>query len=113
MQDLKEKRLKRKGSHPFEIIITDLAANANKVYGFENNSEINKFLPLNFCRIINKGGQDLKIYIGQKIDGEVILDDTIFNHYGNFFSFKLENLSSTTTATGAKIYTTVQRKVGG
>jgi len=113
MVDLKQKRLKKIGSHPFEVTITDLAANANKVYGFESDTDIQKFLPLNFCRIINKSGQDLKIYIGQKTDGEVILDDTIFNHYGDFFSFKLENLSATTTATGATTYTTVQRKIGG
>lgn len=112
MVTIGEKR-KKSGSHPFEVTIADILADGQAVYGFESNNEINKFLPLNFCRIINKGGTALKIYIGQKTDGEVILDDTIFNHRGNFYSFKLLNLDGSTTATGTGIHTTVQKKAGG
>ena len=105
----------REGSQPFKVTITDLVASAKKIYGFDSEVDIRKFLPLNYLRIINKGGTTLKIYIGQSMsrDEEVILDDTIYTHFGEFYSFELENLDTSTTATGAKIYTTVQRKAGG
>jgi len=109
---IEEIRLKRKkeGSQPFEVTISDLTASAEKIYGFDSDSNIRKYLPLNYCRIINRGGTDLKIYIGQGSNGEVILNDTIYTHYGNFYSFTLENLNASDTATGSNIYATVQRK---
>lgn len=107
------RRLRRQGSPRFSVSINDIPASANCVYGFEEDPKIRKFLPLNFLRILNKSGVTLKIYVGQTTDGEIILDDTSYESYGNFYTFNIENISDTTTATGSGIYTTVQRKTGG
>ena len=83
-------------------------------YGFEARAEIKNYLPMNFMRILNKGGTTLAIYLNDSNQYEVILSDTIYTHQGNIQSFILANLSTTTTATGSLIYTTVQHKpVGG
>lgn len=113
IQEIRNKRLYVEGSPVYEVTISDLSASAQKVYGFSDDSNIRKFLPLNFLRIVNKGGTDLKVYVGQKTYGEIILDDTIYTHYGDFYSFNLVNQSTSTTATGDDIHVTVQRKPGG
>jgi len=104
------KRRIEEGSELFEVSISNISAEAQAVYGFDSNSAIRKFLPLNYCRIHNKGGTRLKIYMNQKTYGEPIDDDTVWTYYGTFFSFLLENLSTTSTATGATIFATVQKK---
>ena len=108
-----DKRKTIKGSPVFEVTMQDLAASAEYVYGFESDDNIQKFLPLNFVRILNKTGCNLKIYLSQGTYGEVILDDTVYSNYGNFYSFKLENLDDTDTAEGANMFCTVQRKPAG
>lgn len=109
---IKNKRM-REGSPAFNVTISNISASAQALYGFDNDSNIRKFLPLNYIRIINKGNETLKIYLNQSSVAEIILDDTIYEHYGNFYSFILENVGSG-TATGSTIYTTVQRKpLGG
>lgn len=108
---IKEKR-RREGSPAFSVTITDLATTVSKLYGFEDDSDIRKFLPLNYIRLINKSSQTLKIYLNQTSVGEIILDDTIFEHYGPLYSFILENVGSG-TATGSTTYTTVQLKPTG
>jgi len=101
------------GSPPFEITIADILASSNMTFGMESRAEINNFLPMNFIRILNKGGTTLKIYVNDSANGEVILDGTIYTRYGEVWSFRLDNLSVTTTATGSLIYCTVQRKPVG
>jgi len=95
------------------MTITDLAAEAKKIYGFEDDRDIRKFTPLNWIRIMNKGGTTLKAYINQSSTGEEILDDTVWTHTGELYNFTLENMSTTTAATGATIYVKVQRKPAG
>jgi hypothetical protein len=112
VQELRNKRLFQYGSESLSVTITDLTTGLAKVYGFENDANIRKYLPLNYLRIQNKSGADLKVYVGQKANGEIILDDTTFTYYGNFFSFKLENID-TVTATGSTCYCDVQRKPSG
>ena len=109
--EIKNKRFKE-GSPAFNVTITDLATTVSKLYGFSSDSNIRKFLPLNYVKIVNKGGYTLKIYLNQSSQAEIILDDTIYEYYGNFYSFILENVGAG-TATGASIYTTVQRKTLG
>jgi len=106
---LKNKRLHTEGSPKFGVTITDLTASAQKLYGWDDNNDIRKFLPLNYLRIHNKGGTRLKVYVGQKSDGEVIDDDTIWTYHGNFWTFLLENTSTTSTATGSLIFVNAQR----
>jgi hypothetical protein len=101
------------GSPPFEISIADIVASGSMFYGMEHRAEINNFLPMNFIRMMNKGGTTLKIYVNDQVSGEEILDNTIYQRTGEIWSFKLENLSTTTTATGATIFTHVQRKAAG
>ena len=97
-------------SVPFKFDIDDIDAGAKKVYGFDDDAEIRRYLPVDFLRILNKSSQPLAIFINQNKNAEeIILDDVIFLHDGNFFSFTLENVG-TETATGAAIYTTVQKK---
>jgi len=112
-QDLNNKRLNVGGSPPFEIECSDIAASAKELFGFESNSDYNKFLPLNFVRIINNGGTDLKIYLNQGSNGETILDDTIYSANQIFRSFIVENLDSSNAVDGSKVYITVQRKPRG
>lgn len=110
--EIKNKRFKE-GSPAFDVTISDITTGATKLYGFGSDSNIRKFLPLNYIRIMNKGNEILKIYLNQSSQAETILDDTIYEHYGNFYSFILENTGAG-TATGATIYTNVQRKpLGG
>ena len=112
LENMNRRRLHNKGSPRLSVTIADITASSYKVYSFEEDRDINKFLPLNFLRILNKSGQNLKIYVNQT-NPEILLDDTTYESYGDFFSFKLENLSATTTATGSGIHVTVQRKTGG
>jgi len=109
---LKRKRLVTEGSAKFTVTITDLIAGAKKLYGFDTDSEIRKYLPLNYLRIQNKGGTILKVYVSQRSDGEVIQKDMIWTHHGDFYTFTLENLDGSTTATGSQIYVDVQRNPG-
>jgi len=112
MEEIRKKRLYTEGSPRFNVTITDLAAAAQMLYGFENDSTIRKYLPLNWLRIVNDSGSDLKISIGQS-NPEIIKNNSIFTQEGNFFSFLLENIG-TITATGSLIYVHCQRKpVGG
>ncbi len=111
-REIRNKRLFIEGSESFEVTITDLDSGSSKVYGFLDDATIRKYLPLNFFRIQNKSGCDLKIYIGQKTNGEVVLDDTTFSYTGNFYNFTIENID-TVTATGSTTYVNVQRKPTG
>ena len=112
MQEIKKKRLYTQGSPRFQLTIENLTAGAQMLYGFENNSTIRKYLPLNWLRIVNDSGVDLKIYVGQS-NPEIIKNNSIFTQEGNFYSFLLENIDGSTTATGSLIYTHVQRKPTG
>ncbi len=103
-------RLEVEGSPVFDITIADLAASANMFYGMENRALVKDYLPMNFIRIVNKGGTNLAIYLNDSTGYEIILADTIYTHRGNVHTFKLENLSTTATATGASIYCTVQHE---
>lgn len=103
-------RLDVEGSPPFTITIADIAANSQMFYGFQSRDGIHDYLPMNFLRILNKGGTTLQIYLNDNTNGEIILADTIYTHVGEVQNFILANLSTTTTATGALIYTTVQHK---
>ena len=110
--DIKKRRLFIEGSPRFQVTIADLISGAQMLYGFENDANIRKYLPLNWLRIVNDSGQDLKIYVGQS-NPEIIKNNSIFTQNGNYWSFLLENIGSG-TATGTLIYTHVQRKpVGG
>lgn len=100
------------GSPPFNVPCTDISASSKDLFGFDSDSTINKFLPLNFIRIVNNGGTDLKIYMNQSFNYEVILNDTIYTNTGNFFSFILENTDSTNSVNGDNVFITVQRKGG-
>lgn len=111
-QAIKNRRLNIEGSPKFEVTISDLAADAEKLYGFSSDYDIRKFLPLNYLRIHNKGGARLKVYVGQKSNGEVVEDDTVWTSHGEFYNFKLENID-TGTATGSLIFVNVQRIPGG
>lgn len=113
IDNVRDKRLFKRGSKKHSVTISDLTASATKLYGFEEDSTLKKYLPLNFLRIVNKGGTDLKVYINQSSDGEIILDDTIYTFNGNFYSFILENTDGSTTATGSNVYCTVQRQPTG
>jgi hypothetical protein len=101
------------GSPPFTITIADIAASAQMLYGTEHQAGIKDFLPMNFLRILNKGGTTLRIYLNDNTNGEIILPDTIYTHGGEVWNFMLSNLSTTTTATGSLIYCTVQHKPVG
>ena len=106
---LKNKRLHITGSPKVTVTIADLLASSSMLYGWEDDNSIRKFLPLNYLRIHNKGGTRLKVYVGQKSDGEVIDDDTIWTYHGNFWSFLLENTDAGSTATGSLIFVNAQR----
>lgn len=108
----KTERLAIEGSPPFNVTISDLAASASMVYGFDDDRTISKYLPLNFLRIVNNGGTDLKVYINQGTKYEIIINNTIYTYTGILRSFILANADTSNTATGANIYTTVQRKPG-
>jgi len=111
MEQIKKKRLYTEGSPRFQLTISDLTASAQKLYGFESDSDIRKYLPLNWMRIVNDSGQDLKIYVGQQ-NPEIIKNNSIYTNEGNFWSFLLENVGSG-TATGTAIHCHVQRKPTG
>jgi len=108
---IKKRRLFIEGSESFNVTISDISASEYAHYDFSEDTTIRKYLPLNFFRLQNKSGADIKVYIGQKTNGEIVLDDTTFTYYGNFYSFKLENIDSV-TATGSTCYVNVQRKPG-
>jgi len=108
-QDLKRKRLYIEGSEKFEVDIDDIAESGKALYGFSTDTTIRKYLPLNFLRIHNKGGTNLKVYVNQKSDGEPVDDDTVFTFEGDFWTFLLENLDDSNQATGADINVLVQR----
>lgn len=101
------------GSPVFNVTIADIPASSNMFYGFEYRSGIKDYLPMNFIRIVNKGGTNLAIYLNDSTTSEVIVADTIYSHFGNIYSFKLENLSAAIAATGASIFTTMQHKPMG
>jgi len=112
MEEIRKKRLYTEGSPRYPVTISDLVAGASMLYGFENDTVIRKYLPLNWLRIVNDSGVDLKISVGQN-NPEIIKNNSIFTNEGNFWSFIIENIG-TTTATGSLIYTHVQRKpIGG
>ena len=111
--DIVKRRLHSEGSRIMTVTITDLVAGAKKLYGFDTDSDIRKFLPLNFLRIINDSGCNLRIHVNQNEDAEVTLNNMIYTHDGDFYTFTLENLDGSATATGSTTYTTVQRKPGG
>jgi len=100
------------GSPPFNVTCSDISASSKDVFGFSADATISKFLPLNFIRIVNNGGTDLKIYMAQSGNYEVILNDTIYTNTGNFYSFILENLDSSNAVNGSQVFITVQRKPG-
>jgi len=107
--DLKRKRLYIEGSEKFEVSISDISASAKALYGFSDDATIRKYLPLNFLRIHNRGGTHLKVYVGGKSDGEIVDDDTVWTYEGDFWTFLLENLDASNTATGSEIFVHVQR----
>jgi hypothetical protein len=102
------------GSSPFEVSIADLAASASMMYGMEHRTDVMGFLPMNYLRIMNKGGTTLKIYVNDSTNGEVIPDSTAWEWKGAaLWNFTLTNLSTQNTAIGALVYTTVQQKPTG
>ena len=103
-------RLEVEGSPVFDITIADIPASSNMFYGMEHRADVMNYLPMNMIRIVNKGGTNLAIYLNDSTNYEVILADTIYTHRGNIHTFKLENLSTTATATGATIFCTMQHE---
>lgn len=110
LEERQNQLLQIDGSPIFDITIADLAASASMFYGTENRAGVKDYLPMNFLRIVNKGGTNLAVYLNDNTNYEVIIADTIYTHHGNVYSFKLENLSAAVAATGASIFTTVQHK---
>lgn len=111
--DIVRRRLHTEGSRKMTVTISDLLPGARMIYGFESDSEVRKYLPLNFLRIINDSGCLLNIYVNQNEDAEPTLNNMIYTHEGDFYSFTIENLDGSATAVGSTTYTTVQRKPGG
>lgn len=112
-QNQDRQRLDVEGSPVFNITIADILASGSMFYGMEHRAGVMDYLPMNFLRILNKGGTALAVYLNESTSYEVILPDTIFTHNGIIRNFTLSNLSTTTTATGAQIYTIVQHKPVG
>jgi len=111
-EQVNQKRLRSQGSPPFNVTCSDISATSKDLFGFDADNTINKFLPLNFIRIVNNGGTDLKVYMNQSSNYEVILNDTIYTNTGNFYSFILENTDSSNAVDGDNVFITVQRKPG-
>lgn len=111
LESLKKRRLHTAGSRLLKITIADLTTGASCLYGFESNRAINKFLPLNYLRIINDSGYDLSIQMHQE-DLETIKNNSIYEYTGDYWDFILTNDGSG-TATGTDIKTHVQRKPTG
>ncbi len=109
------RKLDIEGSPPFPVTIADLAASGSMFYGMEHRTDVSNFNPMNYLRILNKGGTTLQIVVNENTGNpETIPDSTAWEFKGIIRSFTLTNLSTTSTATGTLIYTTVQHKpLGG
>jgi len=113
-QRMRSKRLYTEGSELLTVTISNLAASAQKLYGFSTDATIRKYLPLNYIRIFNDSSCNLKVYVNNSSTSEPILKNTIWTYEGNFNTFLLENMDTENEATGTDIYCTVQRKpLGG
>ena len=108
---IQKKRLITVGSPTFPISCGNIAVGGRVLVGFESNKQHRKYLPLNWLRIVNDSGVDLKVYMGQK-DAEILKNNSIYTKEGNFYSFLLENIGSS-EALETNIHIHVQRKPTG